>query len=302
MEITLKTKKQAWLHAFRLRTLPLALSSIFMGSFLAVYFDRFRWEILVLAALTTIFLQVLSNLSNDYGDSIHGADSEAREGPMRAVQSGIISLKEMKIAMYILAFLSLVTGLGLIYVAVQDMILFLVFLFFGLLAIWASISYTSGNNPYGYVGLGDLSVFLFFGLLGVIGTFFLHTLQFHLLVLLPAISLGCFSTAVLNINNIRDIESDQKAGKRSIPVRIGREKAVGYNWALLLSGNLSLLAFAVITQSWAALMALLVMPMMWRVGKAVQVQTKAKELDPYLKKMAVSTLIWVLLFGLGLII
>ncbi|WP_291785670.1 1,4-dihydroxy-2-naphthoate octaprenyltransferase, partial [Cecembia sp.] len=212
MEIALKSKKQAWMHAIRLRTLPLALSCIFMGSFLAAYTGHLRWEVLILAALTTVFLQILSNLANDYGDSVHGADSVERKGPIRAVQSGLISLKEMKRAMFILAGLSLLTGLVLLYVAVQNWVTFSLFLFLGLLAIWAAISYTSGKNPYGYVGLGDLSVFLFFGLLGVAGTYFLHSLSLSWSILWPAFSLGCFSTAVLNINNIRDIESDQKAG------------------------------------------------------------------------------------------
>lgn len=301
MDITLSSKKQAWLHALRLRTLPLALSSIFMGSFLAAYSDGFRWEILVLASLTTIFLQVLSNLANDYGDSVHGADSEERKGPVRAVQSGLISLGEMKKAMIILAALSLISGLILLFIALQNWKLFLLFLGLGLAAIWAAITYTSGNNPYGYVGLGDISVFLFFGLLGVAGTYFLHNLSITGGIFWPAISLGCFSTAVLNINNIRDIESDYKAGKRSIPVRIGRKKAVAYNWALIITGNLCMLAFAWSHDAWGSLLSFLVLPLMINIGKAVQTKNQAHELDPFLKKMAISTLLWVILFGLGLL-
>ncbi|RZS97236.1 1,4-dihydroxy-2-naphthoate polyprenyltransferase [Cecembia calidifontis] len=301
MQVTLQNKKQAWLHALRLRTLPLALSSILMGSFLAAYHQAFKWEVLVLAALTTIFLQVLSNLSNDYGDSIHGADSSEREGPVRAVQSGIIQLDEMKKAIILLSIFSLISGLLLLYISLQDIKLFLLFLVFGLAAIWAAITYTAGSNPYGYVGLGDISVFVFFGLLGVAGSYYLHHLELSTDILWPAISLGCFSTAVLNINNIRDIESDKKAGKRSIPVRIGRKKAVNYNWLLLIIGNLSLIAFAWANQAWGSLLALLVLPLMIKVGKAVQTRTVAKELDPYLKKMAISTLLWVILFGSGLI-
>jgi 1,4-dihydroxy-2-naphthoate octaprenyltransferase len=301
VQVTLQNKKQAWLHALRLRTLPLALSSILMGSFLAAYHQAFKWEVLVLAALTTIFLQVLSNLSNDYGDSIHGADSSEREGPVRAVQSGIIQLDEMKKAIILLSIFSLISGLLLLYISLQDIKLFLLFLVFGLAAIWAAITYTAGSNPYGYVGLGDISVFVFFGLLGVAGSYYLHHLELSTDILWPAISLGCFSTAVLNINNIRDIESDKKAGKRSIPVRIGRKKAVNYNWLLLIIGNLSLIAFAWANQAWGSLLALLVLPLMIKVGKAVQTRTVAKELDPYLKKMAISTLLWVILFGSGLI-
>jgi 1,4-dihydroxy-2-naphthoate polyprenyltransferase len=298
----IKTKKEAWLHAVRLRTLPLALASIFAGSFLAAWQAAFRWEILILASLTTIFLQILSNLSNDYGDTIHGADSDERQGPIRAVQSGLISLPEMKRAMYLFGILSLVSGLLLLYIAVQDVMLFALFLGLGLAAIWAAITYTSGKNPYGYAGLGDISVFIFFGLLGVLGTFFLHTLSFEPITLLVAVSLGLFSTAVLNINNIRDIESDRQAGKRSIPVRIGRKAAVQYNWSLIALGYFCLIAFASISKEMLVLLATLTWPMMMKVGYGVQHAKTSIETDPYLKKMALSTLIWVVLFGIGLMI
>ncbi len=301
MKKEITSKKEAWLHAVRLRTLPLALASILAGSYLAAWKDAFRWEILLLAALTTVFLQVLSNLSNDYGDTVHGADSEERTGPVRAVQSGIISLEEMKRAMYLFGFLSLISGLLLIYVAVQDWKLFALFLGLGLAAIWAAVSYTSGSNPYGYAGLGDISVFLFFGLLGVLGTFFLHTLSFEPLTLPIGVALGLFSTAVLNINNIRDIESDQKAGKRSIPVRIGRKAAVRYNWGLLAGGYLCLIGFVIFSGQLFCLLALLAGPAMWKVGTGVQHAQSSAETDPFLKKMAIGTLVWVILFGVGLL-
>lgn len=302
MKKEITTKKEAWLHAVRLRTLPLALASILAGSFLAKWQDGFRWEILLLASLTTIFLQILSNLSNDYGDTVHGADSADRQGPVRAVQSGIITLAEMKRAMYLFGFLSLISGLLLIFFALEDWKLFLLFLGLGIAAIWAAITYTSGSNPYGYAGLGDLSVFAFFGLTGVLGTYFLHTLSFESLAVWIAISLGCFSTAVLNINNIRDIESDEKAGKKSIPVRIGREKAVQYNWVLLIIGYLSLVLFALFSTQYFTLLAFLASPLMLKVGFGVQKAKTSERTDPFLKIMAVSTLLWTLLFGLGIII
>lgn len=302
MKKEIKTKKEAWLHAVRLRTLPLALSSIMAGSFLAFWQESFRWEIFTLACLTTIFLQILSNLSNDYGDTIHGADSVDRQGPIRAVQSGLISLSEMKRAMYLLASVSLISGLLLIFFALADLKLFLIFLGLGLSAIWAAINYTSGKKPYGYAGLGDMSVFVFFGLTGVLGTYFLHTLSFETTAVFIAISLGCFSTAVLNINNIRDIESDEKAGKKSIPVRIGRVKAVQYNWTLLVAGNLSLLVFSLISGQYTSLIALISWPLMQKVGWGVQRANSSAATDPYLKIMALSTLIWTILFGIGMII
>lgn len=301
MKREISTKKEAWLHAVRLRTLPLALASIFAGSFIAAWQNSFRWEILVLASLTTVFLQILSNLSNDYGDSVHGADSIDRQGPVRAVQSGLITLPEMKKAMYLFGALSLISGLSLLYLAVQDLQIFLLFLGLGLAAIWASITYTSGKNPYGYAGLGDLSVFIFFGLLGVLGTYFLHTYSSNNLAVLIAVALGFFSTAVLNINNIRDIDSDKLAGKKSIPVRIGRSNAVKYNWSLIILGNLALLWFVIYSSEWFSLIALLASILMIKVARGVQVAQSAQETDPYLKKMAISTLFWVVLFGIGLL-
>ena len=300
MKREIRTKKEAWLHAVRLRTLPLALASIFAGSFLAYWQAAFRWEVLLLASLTTIFLQILSNLSNDYGDTVHGADSNARQGPVRAVQSGLITLPEMKQAMFLFGGLSLVVGLLLIYVSLQDWRLFLGFLGLGLAAIWAAIRYTSGNNPYGYAGLGDISVFLFFGLVGVCGTFFLHSLSAEPLSLLLAVSLGCFSTAVLNINNIRDIDSDLLAGKKSIPVRIGKTKALYYHWTLIVLAFACLFAFSWISRQPYTLLATLTLPLMISIGKGIQRAESAAATDPFLKKMALSTLLWTLLFGLGL--
>ena len=273
-----------------------------MASFLAYYYQSFRWEILFLAASTTTLLQILSNLANDYGDSVHGADSDEREGPVRAVQSGIITLQNMKKAMYVFAFLSLVSGILLLYAAVSTWMMFFAFAGLGLLAIVAAIGYTSGPNPYGYQGFGDISVFLFFGLTGVLGTYFLHTLDLQLVVLWPALSLGLFSTAVLNINNIRDIKSDHKAGKKSIPVRIGKRAAIYYNWALIFGGNAFLIVFVIQEKAWGGLMALLLVPFMVKVGKGVQNGNGSLEIDPYLKKMAISTLLWVMAFGLGLIL
>lgn len=302
MKQSIQSKNEAWLHAVRLRTLPLALASIFAGSFLAYHQGVFRWSILLLASLTTIFLQILSNLSNDYGDSVHGADHAERQGPVRAVQSGLISLSEMKKGMYLFGGLALISGLLLLYFAVQSISLFLIFLFLGLLAIWAAISYTSGSNPYGYLGLGDISVFLFFGLLAVLGTYFLHGKSFFLPSILIGTALGFFSTAVLNINNIRDIESDQQAGKKSIPVRIGREAAVRYNWFLILGGNAFLLIFSFLTDSYGGLMALGIFPLMIKIGLGVENAKNSASTDPYLKQMALSTLAWVILFGLGLLI
>ena len=214
---------QAWIHAFRLRTLALALSSIAMGAFLAAYYNGLRMEISLLAALTTVFLQILSNLANDYGDAKKGTDNQHRVGPERAVQSGKISLKEMQAAIIIFSGLSLISGVILISQATKGLSseVGILFLIIGLLAIASAILYTVGKKAYGYSGFGDLFVFIFFGLIAVIGTFFLNT-QFILpQIWLAAVSLGFFSTGVLNLNNLRDIENDRNSGKNTIVVRLG---------------------------------------------------------------------------------
>lgn len=293
-----------WIVAFRLRTLPLALSSILMAGFLAYAEGIFTWSIFGLTVLTTVLLQILSNLANDYGDSVHGADSEHREGPERAVQSGAISASAMKKAMIIFAVLSLASGLLLLYVAFRDQLLYaLLFLGLGIAAIYAAITYTSGKNPYGYVGLGDVSVFLFFGLTGVLGSYFLYDRSMDWSIVLPAISCGLFSTGVLNVNNIRDIKSDEKAGKRSIPVRIGRSAAVTYHWFLLGLGQVSAAIYMIlnITSTWQWLF-LLTIPLFVVNAKAVKTLTESQELDPYLKQLALSTLAFVVAFGVGLIL
>lgn len=298
------SKVKHWLQAFRLRTLPLALSSIFMGNFLASWNGRFDWGILILAVTTTIFLQVLSNLANDYGDSVHGADHEERQGPQRAVQSGAISLGQMKKAMIIFAMLSLVSGLLLLQRAFADQWLWiLIFLAIGLAAIYAAITYTAGKNPYGYKGLGDISVLIFFGIVGVCGSFFIQTGRLDWSIVLPALSCGLLATGVLNVNNIRDIQSDQLAGKISIPVRIGREAAVKYHFLLLGTAMLSGLVFvALVDNNWTSFLFVLSFPLIIKNALAVKSKQSAEELDPYLKQLALSTLLFVLLFGIGLVL
>lgn len=302
MKTTITTKREAWLHALRLRTLPLALASILGGSILASFHGIFRVEIFLLACLTTIFLQILSNLANDYGDSIHGADSEGRQGPIRAVQSGLISLQEMKKGMYLVGALAFLSGLVLIGIALQDWRVISLFIGLELVAIWAAISYTSGPSPYGYAGLGDLSVFLFFGMLGVLGTYFMHGLSFRWEIILIAASLGMFSTSVLNINNIRDIDSDKKAGKRSIPVRVGKAAAIWYNWALVVGGYACLILFCILTEAYSGLVALMGLFLMIPTAQGVSRAIKPADTDPFLKKMVLSTLVWVLLLGIGLLL
>jgi 1,4-dihydroxy-2-naphthoate octaprenyltransferase len=292
----------AWVSAFRPRTLPLALASILMGGFLAASQHEFNGAVIGLAALTTVLLQVLSNLANDYGDSQNGADSVHREGPQRAVQSGAITAAQMKQGMVVFGAASLVVGLLLLWVALgsSGLWLFMGFLLLGLGAIWAAVNYTAGARPYGYAGLGDVSVFLFFGLVGVGGSYFLQTRELPYDVLLPAVSLGCFSAAVLNVNNIRDIRSDELAGKITVPVRLGPRGARLYHWLLLLLGLGAAVAYVALNYhspwQWLFVGAA---PLLVFNGVQVWRRQQSMQLDPLLKQMAMSTLLFVLLFGIG---
>nr|PZN54736.1 MAG: 1,4-dihydroxy-2-naphthoate octaprenyltransferase [Bacteroidota bacterium] len=293
----------AWLRAFRLRTLPLALACIGMGAFLAAGADAFRMDIFLLCVVTTVCLQILSNLANDYGDSVHGADNIHRKGPVRAVQSGAISPAQMRTALFIFVGLCLTSGIALLIVAFgRDWNALLFFFLLGIASIIAAIAYTVGNRPYGYIGLGDVSVLIFFGLVGVLGSSYLFTKKVSGIDVLPALSCGFFSMAVLNINNIRDIESDLKAGKYSIPVRIGRKNAIRYHWFLLSAGCVSAVLYTVVNyrSPWQWLF-LLVLPVFIQNGLMVTRKPPA-ELDPGLKQMALATLAFVLLFGLGIIL
>ncbi|MEM9857319.1 MAG: 1,4-dihydroxy-2-naphthoate polyprenyltransferase [Bacteroidota bacterium] len=292
---------KVWITAFRLRTLPLALASIGMGAFLAVADGFFSWPIFTWCAITTVGLQILSNLANDYGDTVNGADSVERSGPARTVQAGLISLPNMRKAIIIFIMITLLSGTYLLYLAFGfKWEAFLFFFAVGIAAILAAIAYTAGRKPYGYMGLGDISVLLFFGFVAVLGSYYLFAESIYPDLLLPAASIGLFSTGVLNVNNIRDIESDLKAGKFSIPARIGRSKAVVYHW-ILLSVGLILSVFYVLNNydsPWQFLF-LLVLPLLIRNGLAVKTKKSAKDLDPFLKQLALTSLLFVLLFGLG---
>jgi 1,4-dihydroxy-2-naphthoate octaprenyltransferase len=274
-----------------------------MAAFLAAADDKFNGLLFFLCCLTTVFLQILSNLANDYGDSMNGADHAGRKGPQRAVQSGAISSSQMRNAVVLFAVLCLLSGIGLLLIAFGlDWNALLFFLVLGALCIAAAVAYTVGRKPYGYAGLGDLSVLIFFGLVGVMGSLYLFTRRFDYTDILPALSCGFFSIAVLNVNNVRDIESDRQAGKFSIPVRIGREKAVAYHWFLLSAGTLSAVVYTVLhyESAWQFLFLPAVV-LFVRNGIAVA-KLPSEKLDPWLKQMAMSTLLFVVTFGIGLLL
>jgi len=291
------------IEAFRLRTLQLALSSAVLGSLLAYADGQFNQTVFMLAISTSVLLQILSNLANDFGDSMHGTDNKYRLGPARTVQSGKISKAEMKILIVVFVILSLFSGGLLIFKGIKSANTGLIILFFilGIASIAAAIKYTVGKNPYGYSGFGDLFVFIFFGLIGVCGTYFLHTNQFHFMQLLPAASIGLLSAGVLNLNNMRDIENDAASGKRTLVVRIGSGKAKLYHTALiLLSLVLSVIYVVETWQSVYQLMFLLsVFPLGFHLYEVFKNHVPQK-LNNQLKVLALTTFFFSVTYSLGI--
>ncbi len=235
----MKPSLAIWLNAIRPKTLPLALVSITTGSSLAYSTSHFSFAVMVLALVTAVLLQILSNLANDYGDTKKGTDNDNRLGPTRVMQSGAVTQAAMKRAIVLNIGLTVVSGLALIFYSLDSLTNIMVFIGMGVLAILSSIAYTVGNKPYGYVGLGDLSVFVFFGLLGVAGSYFLHTGRISLDIIIPAIGCGLLAVAVLNINNMRDIDNDRACGKKTVAVRLGEQPAKYYHVILIALAFLS---------------------------------------------------------------
>ena len=305
---------KSWIAAARPRTLPLSLASIILGSLLALANLQFSWKVMVLASLTTIFLQILSNFANDYGDAVSGKDTDQRVGPRRAVATGDITKEAMLRGIVITAVLSFVSGIWLLVESFRDAgfsggqfgtmpTRFWVFLLLGLLSIAAAVGYTNGKRPYGYAGFGDIAVLVFFGWVGVLGTYFLHTLSFVPLLLLPATSVGLFATGVLNVNNIRDIETDTMTGKRSIPARLGLPLAIRYHWGLLITGMACALAYSFLNDApLLSYIYVLSFPLFVLNGRAVATHKRPAELNARLGQLALTTLLFVVLFGVGQIL
>ena len=293
---------KTWLSAFRLRTLPLAFSCIIMGSGLAYAADQFNLTVFVLALITTLFLQILSNLANDYGDFIKGTDNDERVGPDRTLQSGLITKAKMIKAMWVIALLCSIFGVWLISEGTIGLEFKKAgfFAILGLSAMGAAVKYTMGKNPYGYAGLGDIFVFLFFGWLGVLGSYFLHTHTFHWELLLPASSIGFFTTAVLNINNMRDHEADAKSGKNTLVVRIGIEKAKNYHRALIFGGITLAFVFVIPSSQYFHYAFAVTIPLFVRFVQSIRKRNDFENFDPFLKKQAIATFIFAILFVLGI--
>ena len=281
-----------WIQAARLRTLPLSVSGIIVGSVYAMSQSIFNWKIVIFAFTTTLGFQVLSNFANDYGDGIKGTDNEDRVGPKRAIQSGVISPKAMKNAMVLTSILTLFSAIVLIYFSFKGkyFIYSMIFLILGIIAIASAIRYTVGTRAYGYRGLGDVFVFVFFGLVSTIGIYFMFAKRIDWLLFLPATAIGFLSVGVLNLNNMRDEASDRKSNKNTIVVKIGVAKAKKYHYFLIVSAMVLVLIFAVLSDyrldQYLFLLAYIALT---KHLITVYKNQDARALDPELKKLALST-------------
>ena len=295
-------KTKAYISAARLRTLPLSVSGILTGTALAVSAGLFNWNIFILAMLTTIGLQVLANFANDYGDGIKGTDNANRVGPERALQSGAISPRAMKRAIIITIILILIIATALIFAAfgTENIMYSLLFYILGITALIAAIKYTVGKSAYGYHGWGDVFVFLFFGWVSVAGSYFLYVQDLHWKIFLPAITIGLLSVAVLNLNNMRDRESDAIAGKNTLVVILGAAYARYYHFCIVILALSTAIIYTLIT--WQSVYQFLYLiafiPILLHLITAIK-NKDPKTLDPELKKLALSTFLFSILFLVG---
>ena len=294
-----------YIKAARLRTLPLSISGIIVGSAMAWKDGYQNFSIFFLAILTTIGFQIISNFANDYGDGVKGTDNKDRIGPKRALQLGVITPKQMKNAIIITLFITFIIALLLIYIAFGKAYLQYSFLFIllGIGSIIAAIKYTVGKKAYGYSGFGDIFVFLFFGLLSTVGSYFLYSKNLSLPVFYPAISVGLLSVAVLNLNNMRDITNDKKANKNTLVVKIGSKNAKIYHFILISVSFISSLIFSYffVHKITSYLFVLAFIPLLIHLNKVIKT-SNPKEFDPELKKVALSTFLYAILFSIGLLI
>ena len=291
-----------WIQAARLRTLPLSVSGILVGGSYAFYKGFENNLLFILAILTTLSLQILSNFANDYGDGIKGTDNENRIGPKRAVQSGAISKNAMKKGIFITVLVTLALAISLIYVSFgyENLGYSLLFLGLGIAAIVAALKYTIGNSAYGYRGLGDVFVFVFFGLVSVLGSNFLFTKTSYFWLLVPAVAIGLLIVAVLNLNNMRDIENDKNSNKNTIVVKMGFEKAKNYHFFLITAALLLLYIFG-LSLTLRNVVLILVGYIMVKHLKFVKEVTQPQTLDPELKKVALFTFLMSIILSISML-
>ena len=294
------SKVRAYITSFRLRTLPLSLSGVLLGSLLAASDGYFKTTTFVWAMLTTVALQILSNLANEVGDLTKGTDNEHRLGPIRSAQSGALSMREMVQAMIVFGVIAIITGSLLIYEAFRDLLNWKsIALFIAGGASIVAVKYTVGKSAYGYRGLGDLFVFIFFGLVSVMGSYFAMSGVLPWICVLPAAAIGFLSSGVLNMNNIRDIENDSVCGKRTIPVILGIRGAKIYHFVITLLAVICLVLYSMLhSAGWTGYLFLLTLPLLVMHLKSVY-RGEGRALDSQLKFLSITTLLIALLLGFG---
>jgi 1,4-dihydroxy-2-naphthoate octaprenyltransferase len=298
-------KIKPWLSAMRLRTLPLSVSGIILGSCFAYYNGHFSPWVFVLAILTTISLQVLSNLANDYGDGVRGTDNEERVGPERAIQSGEITPEEMLEAIRMNVLIVIGFTMALIWAAfgATNFLFLLLFLFLGGISVYAALNYTMGDSPYGYRALGDVFVFIFFGLISTIGSYILYMHTIDHVVILPAIALGFLSVGVLNLNNMRDIKSDANANKITLAVKLGIDHAKKYHFFLIIGAMAITVIYSILyyVEPYNFLYLIAFIPLIIHVKK-IKAAKEPNDFDGQLKILALTTCLFALLLGIGYIL
>ena len=275
------------------------MSGIIVGTALGSMYGSFDWYIFVFAMFTTVGFQVTSNFANDYGDGVKGTDNENRVGPKRVYQSGLLTRAELKRGIIISILICVILVISLLYFSFGKEHLPYIFIFgiLGLASIWAAIKYTIGTSAYGYKGFGDIFVFLFFGVVAVIGSMFLYTKSLDLMAFLPAITVGLLSTAVLNLNNLRDYKSDKLANKNTVIVKMGVGNGKVYHTLLILLSFVSILIFTILHfKDWKNIVQLSAfVPIFIHLNATLRVKNTVL-LDPELKKLALSTFLWSILF------
>lgn len=297
-----------WIKAARLRTLPLSVSGIIAGTACAYqsYNEQQNFcSIFILCLLTTLFLQVLSNYANDYGDAVKGTDNENRVGPKRAVQSGEITAGQMKKAIIVMATLSLISALAVIFTAFgkEEFAMAVFYFILGVACVAAAIKYTVGGSAYGYRGFGDIFVFLFFGVVSTVGSYFLYAQQLDFRVFLPAVTIGCLSTAVLNMNNMRDIHNDTVMNKNTLVVKMGFNKARIYHFSLIMVAVIALNTYALWMnfKGYQYIYLIGFVPLIKNM-KVVNTVIDPRNLDPELKRVSLSTFFITLLFAIAILL
>ncbi len=290
------SKAQAWFLAARHKTLLAAVVPVIVGSSLAIYSEKFFPLYSLIALLCSILIQVGTNYTNDLYDYLKGADNEKRKGPLRVLSSGLISVNEMKLGIFLVFLITFLLGLYLVYAAGW------VILLIGIISILAGLVYTAGPFPLAYNGLGDVFVFIFFGIVGTMGTYYLHHDEFTLLSFLISLPVGALITNILVVNNFRDIEEDRSTGKKTLAVIFGNTfSKIEFIVLLIISFIVPLLLFSFYNFSYWIFLPYISLPIAVTLIKMLS-EYKGSELNKTLELTAKFSAIFGLLFSIGILL